>query len=130
VRYDLDSAVFRSPGPMNAGFYLIRPNVFFDLGHVLLWIGLLAASFRGSPLASYDDAPDGRDFRGRLVRESGVLLRDPADIASYLLGVYFGLVAARVQGYECSAPAHLPRVLRAREGRSSSRCRLAPAAQP
>lgn len=110
---------------MNAGFYLIRPNVFFDLGYVLLWIGLLAASFRGSPLVCYDDAPDGRDYRGRLVRESGILLRDPADVASYLLGVYFGLVAAHVKGYECSAPAHLPRVLRAREGRASSRCRLA-----
>jgi hypothetical protein len=81
---------------MNVGFYLMRPKVFFDLGYVLLWIGLLAATFRGSPLASYDDAPEGRYSRGRLVRESGVLLRDPADVASYPLGVFFGLVAARV----------------------------------
>jgi hypothetical protein len=95
VRYELDSAVFRSPGPLNVGFYLMRPKVFFDLGYLLLWIGLLAATFHGSPLASYDDAPEDRYSRGRLVRESGILLRDPADVASYPLGVFFGLVAAR-----------------------------------
>jgi glucan phosphoethanolaminetransferase (alkaline phosphatase superfamily) len=49
VIYDLvlKAAVLGSIPGVAPSFYLMRSNVFFDLGYVLLWIGLFAAAPRG-----------------------------------------------------------------------------------
>ena len=52
VVYDLalKATILISIPGVDPGFYLMRSNVFFDLGYVLLWIGLFAAAPRTGPV--------------------------------------------------------------------------------
>ena len=45
----LKAAILGSIPGVTPSFYLMRSNVFFDLGYLLLWIGLFAASPRRGP---------------------------------------------------------------------------------
>ena len=52
IVYDLalKAAILGSIPGVAPSFYLMRSNVFFDLGYALLWIGLFAATPRGGPV--------------------------------------------------------------------------------
>ena len=55
VVYDLalKAAILASIPGVAPSFYLMRSNVFFDLGYVLLWVGLFAATLRKGPLRRF-----------------------------------------------------------------------------